>query len=455
MTVTSQICAFVERTRTGAMPDEVLADVDLALIDTVASMLAGVPFPAARAISESPLHRTHGELEATLIGFGGRRSLLDTVVIHGLLAHIADFDDVSWGLMGHPSATLVPALLSLAEVVDASGDQLARAYVAGYEVDVELGHATAPGHYLRGWHATATIGTIGVAAAASTLLGLDTHRISHAVGIAASSSSGLRQNFGSDVKSLHAGFAARNGVAAALLARDGLTADAHAIDGRWGFFRAFDDAEDGTLRPGAFTSWNILEPGTLRKLYPSCGATHQAIDAARRLHSERPVPWENIESVEVGVAPACFAPLIPRLPTTPLEGKFSMPFTIATALLDGDVRTRHFTVDHLESAAVQGLMPRIGMVPDPALADIPENRNDASAARVTVRYGDGTTASAEARFPSGAPENPLSVADLDAKFLDAGEPVLGAAGAADALTALRRLRSSDSVASTLHLLEPA
>lgn len=452
MTVTSELADFVVGLPNRARLREVTTEVEVSFADTVASMLAGVPFETARIVAESPLHRTDGELSARLIGFGGRRSLLDTAIIQGVLAHVADYDDVSWALMGHPSATLVPALLPLAEVLGASGDQLVTAYLAGYEVAVELGHATAPGHYLRGWHATVTIGSIAVAAASSSLLGLDAERIVHALGIAASSSSGLRQNFGSGVKSLHAGFAARNGIEAALLARDGFTSNREAIDGKWGFFRAFDGREGLRLRDGAFEGWGILQPGTLRKLYPSCGATHQAIDAAISIMARRSTSVKEIVAAEVGVAPACFAPLIDWLPHTPLEGKFSMPFTVATALLDGEVRTRHFREEHLASARMQRLMPLVTMIPDPGMAEIPENRNDASAARVTVTYADGVRDTQEVRFPSGSPENPLTAAQLHAKFFDCADGVISLRAAEQALELLFRLRTLKEVGTLIELL---
>lgn len=454
MAVASELAAFVTEMQSRAIPEKVWQEVELSFVDTVASMLAGVPFPTAKMISESPLHRTQGVLNATVIGYGGRRSILDTAILHGVLAHVADYDDVSWSLMGHPSATLVPALLALGECSGSSGQQIGTAYLAGYEVAIELGHATAPEHYLGGWHATSTIGSIAVAAACASLLELDHDHTVYALGIAASSSSGLRQNFGSDVKSLHAGFAARNGIEAALLARDGFTSNTDAIDGRWGFFRTFDGRENGHLRNDAFSGFSILKPGTLRKQYPSCGATHQAIDAARRIGSMHPARSEDIASVQVGVAPACFAPLIDWLPTTPLEGKFSMPFTVATALLDGEVGTRHFNDAHLNSLEIRSLMPLVTMTPDAALATIPANSNEASAARVTVVYRNGSQESVEVRFPSGAPENPLSGAELRNKFFDCAQGVITPHKAEDAFRLLSGLRDLPKIAPTLEMLVP-
>jgi 2-methylcitrate dehydratase PrpD len=126
--------------------------------------------------------------------------------------------------LAHPSAPLVAAALAAAETARSSGRALLDAYVVGFEIEARLGRAMNPRHYQRGWHCTATLGTIGAAAAASRLLGLDATAAGHAFAIAASEASGLKENFGTMVKPLHAGLAARNGVLAALLARAGMTA---------------------------------------------------------------------------------------------------------------------------------------------------------------------------------------------------------------------------------------
>src|SRR5262249_39072979 len=155
-----------------------------------------------------------------------------------------DFDDMCFVSLAHPSAPLVPACLAAAESAGASGRSALEAYVVGFEIEARLGRVMNPRHYERGWHCTSTLGTIGSTAACSRLLGLDATATANALAIAASEASGLKENFGTMVKPLHAGLAAKNGVLAVLLAKAGMTAIEQAIDGSQGFLRAFGSARD-------------------------------------------------------------------------------------------------------------------------------------------------------------------------------------------------------------------
>src|SRR3954467_3855590 len=203
----------------------------------------------------------------------------------------------------HRSAPLVAAALAAAELAGASGRAVLDAYVVGFEIEGRLGRAMNPRHYQRGWHCTSTLGTIGAAAAASRLLGLDTARTAHALAIAASEASGLKENFGSMVKPLHAGMAARNGVLAALLARAGMTASARAIDGPQGFLHAFDGAGGDIAAAIADlgSRWEILDTGITVKLYPSCAGTHPAIDTILDLGREHGIQPDQLERIDVDV----------------------------------------------------------------------------------------------------------------------------------------------------------
>jgi 2-methylcitrate dehydratase PrpD len=142
--------------------------------------------------------------------------------------------------LAHPSAPLVAALLAAGDMSGTSGARVIDAYIIGFEIEARLGRVMNPRHYQRGWHCTSTLGAIGSAAAVARLLSLDQSAVAHALAIAASEASGLKENFGTMVKPLHAGLAARDGVLAALLAQGGLTASDRALDGPQGFLRAMD-----------------------------------------------------------------------------------------------------------------------------------------------------------------------------------------------------------------------
>ena len=186
-------------------------------------------------------------------------------------------------MRGHPSVPLLPAVLAVGEKLGSSGRELVEAFVLGFEVECKLGRAIGGPHYALGWHATSTFGTIGAAAACSRLMRLDIGRTQTALAVAASLSSGLRQNFGTMTKPLHAGWAAHNGIVAAALAQRGITADAAALEGQSGFFRAMSGGAE--YDPTAAVRdlgepWEIVDPGVGVKLYPCCYATHRAVDAA-------------------------------------------------------------------------------------------------------------------------------------------------------------------------------
>src|SRR6266850_3973686 len=209
-----------------------------AVLDTIGVTLAGASEPAARIVQA--VVSAEGGDACRILGTRARASASNAALANGTAAHALDYDDMCFVSLAHPSAPLVAAALAAAESTGACGRALLEAYVVGFELEGRLGRAMNPRHYQRGWHCTSTLGTIGAAAAAARLLGLGPDAAGHALSIAASEASGLKENFGTMVKPLHAGLAARNGVLAALLAKAGMTASAAAIDGPQGFLAAMD-----------------------------------------------------------------------------------------------------------------------------------------------------------------------------------------------------------------------
>jgi 2-methylcitrate dehydratase PrpD len=256
---------------------------------------------------------------------------------------------------------------------------------------------------------------VACAAAVARVLGLDVDQTGHALGIAASLASGLKENFGSMVKPYHAGHAAMNGVRAAQLAREGLVASGSALDGKQGFAAAFGgsrplaDALDGLGR-----TWQLLASGIAVKPYPSCALTHATIDALLGLRARHHLDPAAIAAVEVGVNRVVPDVLIHAAPTTALERKFSMQFCAATALGEGRVDIGSFEDGAVANPAVRELMPRVRMVIDPSLPDQLEQH---AWTRVTLRLADGRTLATEPRGATGHPDQPLDAAALRAKFV--------------------------------------
>ena len=422
MTATARLAQFVIETTRQQCPDAAVALVRRAALDTLGVMLAGANEPAAVAVRG--VVRAEGSTPlCTLVGTTLRAAPTWAALANGTAAHAHDFDDTNFALMGHPSAPLLAAALAAAEAEMASGRDVVVAYLIGFEISAALGLALNPDHYTRGWHATSSIGTLGCAAAAAKILGLDAGQMRHALGVAASLASGLKENFGSMTKPFHAGHAARNGVFAALLAREGLTSAEAALDGTQGYAAAFSQMKLGAATFEALgREWQILESGIAVKPYPSCALTHAAIDALLALRAEHVLAADQIEDVEVGVNHVVPEVLRHNQPTTGLERKFSMQFCAAEALATGRVEIASFT-DGTTPPGTRALMSRIRMVVDPTL---PDGLEQHAWSRVTVRLRDGRTLASPPRGASGHPDQPLTDAQLRAKFVGCATPVLGA-----------------------------
>ena len=442
MTATTRLAEFVVKTSLRDCPDAVLAQTRRAALDSIGVMVAGATEPVARSV-RAVARAEGGVALCTVLGTSLRAAPGWAALANGAAGHAHDFDDTNFALMGHPSVPLFAAALAGAEAETADGGALVLAYVIGFEIDVALGIALNPGHYTRGWHATSTIGTLGCAAAASRLLGLDVNQTRHALGIAASMASGLKENFGSMTKPYHAGHAAQSGIRAAQLAREGLTASDAALEGRQGYVAAFSGATlpaDALDRLG--TRWELTASGIAVKPYPSCALTHSAIDALLELRARHRIDPAKVAAVEVGVNAVVPDVLRHARPSNGLERKFSMQYCAAAALARGAVGLADFEPGPVRDTATRDLMERVRMVVDPAL---PNELEQHAWSRVTVRLADGTTLESTPRGASGHPATPLSDADLHAKFLGCAAPVLGADAAAGVAEQIRRLEDVPDV----------
>ena len=439
MTAVQLLATF---TATAAPPDDARRRAATAFLDTVGVTLAGATEPAARAAQQ--LVAGSGAEQTQVFGTALRGPATTSALANGTAAHALDYDDMCFVSLAHPSAPLVPAALAAAELAGQSGRAALDAYVVGFEVECLLGRRLQPRHYQRGWHPTSTLGTIGSAAAASRLLGLDAGTTAHALAIAASQASGLKENFGTMIKPLHAGLAAQNGITAALLAQHGLTGSDLAIDGPQGFLSAMDGSHTdlGDIASDLGTRWEILETGITVKLYPSCAGTHPALDALLLLRGRERFSAADVEAIDVAVDSITPTILIHDRPSSGLEGKFSMPYCAAAAMVHGRVGLDTFEPAALQDSAIRALMPRVTMYVD--------SRFDGAAppltqARVVVRLRDGRVFELAANGARGYPAQPASDEELTGKFLSCAKRALGPDRAARALDAIRSIETIGDV----------
>ena len=421
MSAAARLAEFVVKTSLEECPPEALARVRRAALDTVGVMLAGAAEPVARIVRR--IVRAEGGIAlATVVGTSLKTSPGWAALANGAAGHAHDFDDTNFALLGHPSVPLLSTALAAAEAEMADGRALVLSYIVGFEVDVALGTALNPVHYTRGWHSTSSVGTLGCAAAAARIMGLDVVQTRNALAIAASHASGLKENFGSMTKPYHAGHAARSGLLAAQLAREGMTASESALEGRQGYIAAFGASHglDQALE-GLGNTWHLLASGIAVKPYPSCALTHSAIDALIDLRTAHRLSASEIAGVQVGVNPVVPDVLAHARPATALERKFSMQFCAAAALAEGRVDFASFTDGEVANAEVRELMARVAMVVDPTL---PQGVEQNAWSRVTVRLHDGRTLATEPRGARGHPDTPLSEPALREKFLACAKTVL-------------------------------
>ncbi len=420
-----------------------------AITDCVACMLAGYGTSLAKPL----LSVVGGAGErggAPLIGAKRRASLHDAALYHGALGHALDYDDISHPAYSHPSTVLVPALLAAASEAKPSGRDLVTAYVVGLEVFGRLGRALNLQHYKNGWHSTSTFGSIAAAAAVGRLLRLSAQELRMAVGIAASASSGLRVNFGTMTKPLHAGYAARNGVLAALLAREGFTASTEALSHRFGFARVFNAT--GGIDETALSAWGetleiVTEFGIALKLFPACAATHPAIEAALMLRRQIADPVREIARVRVGACELALEPLIYREAKTGLQGKFSMHYCVAAALVDGFVRLSSFTDAAVARRELQDLVARTALE-----VDVRVRHDKEFAAVVAVETADGRKLEQAVHVAPGKPARWFTPEQMREKFMDCHAASGLSVDAEGLLAALQSLDGPESVERVLKLL---
>jgi 2-methylcitrate dehydratase PrpD len=375
-----------------------------ALADAVAVMVAGAESPAARVARDALSGLGTGP--AAVVGSPQRLPLLDAVLINAIAAHALDFDDTIQGLTTHPSCHLVPALLGLASQLDCTGPQLLTSYLVGLQVEHFIAAAVSPHHYRQGWHTTGTVGTIATAAAASRLLKLPAPQVRAALGAAVSAAAGLRANFGTMVKPLHAGHAARSGVESALLARAGLTATPDPLLHRFGFFAAAGGGAPPRAQIADLASFPVV--GNLAfKPYPCCGEATGAVEAATALHRRTSIAPRTMAEIRIG--PFAREILEFDVPRTPDEARFSITYCVAKALHSGGLSVADFSVAALEAAGVERFPALFSVLVDPTLGH-------ERAAEVSISVA-GQRIAERVIVPRGDPSVGFSGADVREKYL--------------------------------------
>jgi 2-methylcitrate dehydratase PrpD len=449
-----ELAEFVTKTQFSSLPPEVVSKAKGHILDTLGALVAATAEPLMQILSGF-LDDLGPGAGATILGSGRETSVVNAALVNGILAHGLDYDDSSWRMIGHPSAAVLPAVLAIGETRKSSGRDVITAYVLGTEVCCKVGLAAEPELYEAGWHATGVVGVLGATAASAYLLHLTDAQLSTALGVAASLACGLRQNFGSLTKPFHAGAAAQHGVIAALLAKNGFTSNPAGLEGKAGFFHNFTGGKKNvesvaSLNMGA--PFDIVEPGFFVKPFPSCAATHTAIEATLNLVHRHKLHPAHIQKIQVGSGSVGPIMLVHRQPSTGFEGKFSMPFVVAVAIKDGRVGLESFTDENADHPVVRQLIARTEFYVDPKFA---ERKIDEAPANVTITTIDGQVLTESIEDPQGSPTRPMSDEALKTKFRDCLSRRLTAERIDRALEIVAGLEELSDVGQLIRTLTPA
>ncbi len=416
--LTRRLAAHARALTYADVPDDVRAWARQCVLDYLACTIAGANDELTEILlAEMAEHG--GAPAATVVGHAAKLPVLSAALVNGAASHALDFDDVNLAMPGHPSVAILPGLLALAEDRGSSGADVLAAFVAGYELQCRIGRTVAPGHYdVLGFHATATIGSFGAAAACAHLLGLDEEKFALALGIAGTQAAGLKSMFGTMCKPLHAGKASYHGLLAAKLAARGFTSRADVLECAQGFARThspdFNPERAMATPPGG---WHIRN--NLFKYHAACYMTHAPIEAARKLRQQHGVTPERVERIRLRLNAACDRICNIPAPRTGLEAKFSLRLTTAMGLAGVDTgRLSSYSEAVAADPTLIGLRDKVEF----------DFRNDlpSTLAELELLLTDGTCVTAQ--HDSGLPMTDVAAQGqrLGEKFTALVEPVLGA-----------------------------
>ena len=457
MGITDKVSHFVAQTAAKDIPQDALELARLGITDFIGVALSGSREKQSKIIADYA-QKMGGVPQASIIGGDGKTSPYLAALVNGTTGHALDYDDIAISLIGHPSVFLAPAVLAIGESIEASGEDVLTAYVVGYETACCIARPVLQSHYMQGWHSTATFGSLGAAAATAWLLKLSYAQVRMALGIAASLAGGLRQNFGTMTKPLHAGKAAANGIQAALLAQAGFTAADSIIEAPLGFAKVFGHSgEVDWAKAGenlGKTFFITSAEGLSIKPYPSCGFTHCAIGAALGIKEEHKVNADDVAEVELGVSPFDKQILIHHHPRTGLEGKFSLEYCVARAFLSEEVRLRHFNAEAVAEPRVESLMEKMRWVekyPMPVMG----TAEGFGTKSVTVKLKNGKGYSKEVTIAKGMPQNPLTPEEFNSKYRDCASTMLSKEDVEKSLSILTNLQKVKNIKEVMGIVAKA
>lgn len=441
--LTRHIAKWIVEQQARPLPADLDHHLRRMALDAMAGMVASSVGPVSGAVARHAAALYPGDA-ATAIGRGAS-SVLGAALVNGTSGHGIESDEGYTPGSMHPTSVVLPTVFALGQSLRADAERVRVAAAIGMEIACRIAAAGHPATRNRHFHNTPLGGVFGATAAAAVLRGLSETETAHALGIAGSHAGGLFEFLGgsAEVKRFHPGKAARDGIAAADLARAGLTGPTTVLEGPDGYFAAYAGPAGEAWFPervtdGLGVEWVLQK--TYVKPYPCCRHLHGAIDGALELRREHAIDPAAIAAVRVGTFPIAARHAGTDLDTI-LQAQLSLPYTVAVALTRGAVTLTDFEPAAREDAEVRALMGRVSVTADPdADAAYPGSGRPA---RTTVELTSGRTVTTWVQHPYGEPANPLSDEALEDKVRGLCEPVIGAVATADLITAVRAFEGLD------------
>ena len=406
MDVTRTLARYVVDSKFEDVPASVRKEAIRSLLNWVGCAIGGCRHESVNR-AMSAFQPFAGPRQAAVLGRTERTDILNAALLNGISSHVFDFDDTHLRTIIHPSGPVAAALLPLAEHHPCSGADLLHAFILGVEVECRIGNAVYPAHYDIGWHITGTVGVFGAAAAAGKILGLNEQQMIWALGIAGTQSSGFREMFGTMCKSFHPGRAAQNGLSGAFLAQSNFTSSDRVLEAPRGFAHVMSTARDfSEITDGLGTTYEVAS-NTYKPF--ACGIViHPVIDGCVQLRNENHLTGDEIETIDVRVAPLVLELTGKRTPQVGLEGKFSVFHSAAVAFLFGEAGEHQYSDACVRDAKVIALRNRVDATADNSV------RTDE--AYIRVKLANGAVLEKHVEHAVGSLEHPMSNQQLETKF---------------------------------------
>lgn len=392
----------------------------VAIVDTLACLYAGQDDFSSLAVRRAFAEYLNPNARSSVVG-GGKAPAAIAALLNATAAHAIDYDDNFQPGMSHASAVLVPALLAVANEINASGGQLIDAYLIGLQAQAFVGAGVGPSHYTAGWHGTSTVGCIGTSAGVARLLGFDQAAMARTLSNAVSFASGTKGQFGTPIKPLHAGWAARNAVDAARFAEQGMRGRIDILEAPQGFLAMFggESANGWDIAAILSSQQHVIETtGVMPKKHPCCGSTHMIIDALNDIREQHGFSDAEVLSVETLVGIANQRNLAYDLPQDEMQARFSMQYCVDTLLRNGALGVKDFTAERVAQLTEPARLARISMRAYSAEQEKDTPPGERLPHCVTLRLTDGRVLTGERKLAKGSLVEPFSYADRLQKFVD-------------------------------------